>query len=396
MQVVGNGRFLLLNDQEHVELIDLASRLNLPIASDPTTADPVVPVLTTGSIGATEVTVSGDMDSARLSDLLPATITQADDGGFAASGPGALSISLDGYGLTYANNQLSAGTISRVGFTDVQAGHTNLVFSAHDIAFSNWSAAQFETWLIRNDAPTAFQTLLAGNDVISGGTGADLIRGYAGGDFIQGLGGADTVFGGLGDDVIYASARSSWVPVGAAMGTYLRGDEGDDYIVGGAGFDNINGNMGRDTESGGAGNDWVVGGKDDDFLSGDAGADIVNGNLGNDTCVGGLGDDSVRGGQADDMIYGGAGNDWLSGDLGNDTESGGAGADIFRVFTGDGIDRVTDFNAAEGDRVQFDPGTPYTVRQAGADTIVDLGSSSQLILVGVQIATLPAGWIFSA
>jgi Ca2+-binding RTX toxin-like protein len=104
----------------------------------------------------------------------------------------------------------------------------------------------------------------------------------------------------------------------------------------------------------------------------------------------------VRGGQADDMIYGGAGNDWLSGDLGNDTESGGAGADIFRVFTGDGIDRVTDFNAAEGDRVQFDPGTPYTVRQAGADTIVDLGSSSQLILVGVQIATLPAGWIFSA
>ena len=104
----------------------------------------------------------------------------------------------------------------------------------------------------------------------------------------------------------------------------------------------------------------------------------------------------IRGGQGDDVIYGDAGNDWISGDRGNDTMTGGAGADTFHTFSGAGIDKVTDFNAAEGDRVQLDQGTHYTVSQVGADTVIDMGNGDQMILVGVQLSSLPQGWIFGA
>jgi hypothetical protein len=59
-----------------------------------------------------------------------------------------------------------------------------------------------------------------------------------------------------------------------------------------------------------------------------------------------------------------------------------------------GVDRVLDFNLGEGDRVMLDPGTTYTVSQVGADTVIDMGTpGNQMILVGVQMSTLTAGWI---
>lgn len=54
-----------------------------------------------------------------------------------------------------------------------------------------------------------------------------------------------------------------------------------------------------------------------------------------------------------------------------------------------------DFNAAEGDRIQLDASTTYTVRRVGADTIVEMGGGGQLVLVGVNLSSLPSGWIFT-
>lgn len=204
---------------------------------------------------------------------------------------------------------------------------------------------------------------------------AGVLNGGAGPDMLEGSGGGDTINGGDGAN-------------------YLRGNEGNDSIVGGAGFDDINGNMGNDTASGGDGEDWVVGGKDNDSLSGDAAYDLVYGNLGNDTCAGGAGNDIVRGGQDDDICLGGDGDDFISGDKGSDTMTGGAGGDIFHSFGEAGVDRVTDFSVAQGDRVQLDPGTQYNIIQFGPDTIVSMTGGGQLTLVGVQASTLPSGWIF--
>jgi Ca2+-binding RTX toxin-like protein len=63
----------------------------------------------------------------------------------------------------------------------------------------------------------------------------------------------------------------------------------------------------------------------------------------------------VRGGQDDDIVRGGAGDDFVSGDRGADTVAGGSGADLFHTFGDAGLDRVTDFSLAEGDRVMLDP-----------------------------------------
>jgi Ca2+-binding RTX toxin-like protein len=224
--------------------------------------------------------------------------------------------------------------------------------------------------------------IYAGNIVVAPATasppsaGADVLTGV-GNDTIDGLAGADTITetGGV---------------------NYLRGGDGNDSISGGVGFDDINGNQGNDTCVSGGGDDWVVGGKDNDSLTGSAGQNLVYGNLGADTCEGGGGNDIVRGGQDNDIVSGGAGDDFVSGDKGSDTVTGGAGADIFHTFGDAGVDRVTDFSLSQGDRVQLDPGTVYTVSQVGADTVINMSGGGQMTLLGVQMSTLTPGWIFGA
>ncbi len=224
------------------------------------------------------------------------------------------------------------------------------------------------------------------NDLLVAATRGGTVAGGAGDDALIGGPGDDTINGGLGNDLV----------VGGDGRNYLRGDEGDDYIQGGAGFDDINGNMGNDTCVSGGGDDWVVGGKGNDSLVGSDGQNLVYGNIGDDTCDGGAGDDIVRGGQGNDVLFGGDGADFVSGDKGDDTMTGGAGADIFHTFGDAGIDRVTDFSLAQGDRVQVDPGTVFTVSQSGADTLITMVGGAQMTLVGVQMSTLTPGWIFGA
>ena len=193
------------------------------------------------------------------------------------------------------------------------------------------------------------------------------------------------VEGSAGNDALGAAAGSN----------VLRGNEGADTITGGTGFDDINGNAGADSVRGGAGDDWAVGGQDNDWLYGDAGNDQVLGNLGADICEGGAGNDTVRGGQGNDYVRGGDGADFLAGDVGNDTVIGDLGADIFHTFGEAGLDRVTDFSLAQGDRVNVAPGVGWSVAQVGADTVISLTGGAQMVLVGVQAATLTPGWIFS-
>lgn len=92
----------------------------------------------------------------------------------------------------------------------------------------------------------------------------------------------------------------------------------------------------------------------------------------------------------------GTGQNLVSGDKGNDTLSGGAGADIFHTFGDASVDRVQDFNLAEGDRVQLDPGTQFTTSQVGADTLISMTGGGQMTLVGVTLNTLTGAGIFGA
>jgi len=259
--------------------------------------------------------------------------------------------------------------------------------SVADITRATFVTGSLENGLVETGADGGVLRVLTGaGDQFAGGSGADTVTGGLGLDTLGGGAGDDRVFGGQDNDSITGGDGSN----------YLRGDEGDDAITGGAGFDDINGNMGADQLSGGAGNDWVVGGKDNDIVFGNEGNDLVYGNLGNDTVGGGAGDDIVRGGQGDDVVRGDDGRDLLAGDLGNDTLDGGLGADIFLTFATTGLDKVVGFNVGEGDRVQLDPGTTYTLEQVDGDIVINMGFGNRMLLEGVQLASLPDGWIYVA
>jgi Ca2+-binding RTX toxin-like protein len=347
---------------------------------------PAAPVIS--GVRSAVGSVQGNMDAAALDDVF-GVVTQLTSTDFRFEAPGAL-FAFSGTGLTYdLNGVLTGGTIGAMTLNLARGPF------AMQIALSP-SVTRTTDALGGDSAQVLIRQAFSAADAVDGGTAADLIRGYGGADLIAGGGGADSLFGGQGDDVIYGYAAPGVVSTAAPGPTYLRGDEGADYVLGGPAFDDINGNMGDDTAAGGAGDDWVVGGKDQDLLFGDAGDDLVYGNLGNDTCAGGDGADVVRGGQGNDVLYGGAGADFVSGDRGDDTISGGAGADVFHGSQDAGLDRVTDFSAAEGDRVQLDPGTTYAVSQVGADTVIDMGAGHRMVLVGVQLSSLPPGWIFGA
>jgi Ca2+-binding RTX toxin-like protein len=240
-------------------------------------------------------------------------------------------------------------------------------------------------WTTRVVGGQAQDFLNRNGQVVVNGGDLDQIASFA----VDGRGGLYAI--GLDGDVHRLTPRAS---AGDGL-DYLRGAEGDDRIYGGPAFDDLHGNMGDDTVVGGLGDDWVVGGKDNDLLDGGAGDDIVYGNLGSDWLDGGAGADLMRGGQFSDVLLGQAGNDWMSGDRGDDTLTGGSGADVFHTFADAGLDRIEDFDRAEGDRVQVDPGTTYTVSQAGADTLIEMAGGGRMILAGVQMSTLTGEWIFT-
>jgi Ca2+-binding RTX toxin-like protein len=155
--------------------------------------------------------------------------------------------------------------------------------------------------------------------------------------------------------------------------------DGRDFLYGGAGDDVLAGGTGNDTLDGEAGNDVLMGGAGDDFLTGGPGADRLYGGAGRDrasyqfssagvsvnlaTGIGTGGDaqgdrlsgiEDVRGSARADTIIGDAGPNRIEGWSGGDTLTGGGGADTFAfLWIWHRGDRITDFNQAEGDRIDI-------------------------------------------
>src|SRR5262249_13427343 len=201
----------------------------------------------------------------------------------------------------------------------------------------------------------------AGNDTLTGGSGADQLCGGAGNDTLLGKGGNDLLFGGAGNDT-------------------LVGGAGDDQVFGEAGNDRMiwNPGDGSDLFEGGDGTDTaeVNGGNASETFTITANGTrvrfdrvspapffldigttenlVVNANGGDDTITagnglaglitltidGGPGNGPRPGGDGNDTLLGGDGNDVIIGGRGNDTAQLGAGDDTFVWNPGDGSDVV--------------------------------------------------------
>ncbi|MDP2493085.1 calcium-binding protein [Shimia thalassica] len=138
--------------------------------------------------------------------------------------------------------------------------------------------------------------------------------------------------------------------IGGNRNDTLVGLDGDDVLIGGEGDNDL-----RDMIYGGNGNDSIDGGYGNDELRGDAGNDIIAGGFGADTVIGGTGDDTLTGSAFADQVFGGDGDDFINGGFGHDLVNGGADADrFFHIGIADhGSDWIQDYNAAEGDVLQF-------------------------------------------
>lgn len=124
----------------------------------------------------------------------------------------------------------------------------------------------------------------------------------------------------------------------------IFGGSANDDLTGGNADDVFFGRDGEDEIYGLGGNDGISGGAGNDFLDGGAGTDILIGGTGNDTLLGGAGNDLLNGGEGIDILNGGTGADTLN---------GGEGADTFVFDNLDMADIVTDFSAAEMDKIDF-------------------------------------------
>jgi Ca2+-binding RTX toxin-like protein len=216
----------------------------------------------------------------------------------------------------------------------------------------------------------------AGNDTLnqSADTGPGTIIGLAGNDVMSTGTGAATVEGGSGDDVTILQAGNT--------GQVTSGTENDSiYAATNIGSMLLFGNEGADTitTSGSTNPQSILGGND----SAD-GPDSLQGGVGNDIIFGNGGDDTLDGWQGADTMIAGVGNDtvWHSffvatSDLvfaneGNDTVwvSGGGGGDT--VFAGQGNDSVFHNSA----------GTANFFGNEGNDTINAFGASAASIVGG--------------
>ncbi|MBY0611641.1 MAG: M10 family metallopeptidase C-terminal domain-containing protein [Beijerinckiaceae bacterium] len=143
-------------------------------------------------------------------------------------------------------------------------------------------------------------------------------------------------------------------------------------------------------------------------LSGFSANATINLNPGTFSSAGGLvnnigisGDTTIEtaiSGSGSDTIIGSAANNVLDGGLGNDTLTGDAGADTFVYKTGYGLDTITDFNAAEGDRIDLSgysgiasfASLAQRIAQSGANTLISFATGATLTLRNVSATSISA------
>ncbi len=211
----------------------------------------------------------------------------------------------------------------------------------------------------------------AGDDFLFGDAGDDTLVGQAGNDSMDGGSGNDSMSGGLGNDSYIVDSNTDVVTEAVNGGidtvfssvSYTLSDNVDKLVLTGSspldgtanGLDNeIIGNIAANNLYAGDGNDQVYAQAGDDYLHGQAGNDTLRGDLGNDWIVGDLGNDTLLGGAGNDRLIGDFGSDSISGGQGKDQLTGGADVDKFILnFQNKGIDTITDFKSAQGDKIIF-------------------------------------------
>lgn len=189
-------------------------------------------------------------------------------------------------------------------------------------------------------------------------THADSLSGGASNDTLGSGYGVGTMAGGIGDDGYVVDNAGDVIVEAAGEGTDTVTTSLLSYTLGGNVEKLVYSSSKAFTGVGNALGNTITSG---------SGADLLQGLDGNDTLSSGSGNDTLEGG---------AGSDVLTGSTGGDVMTGGTGADRF-VFTkvsdfgtADLLDRITDFVAADGDRIDIATIDPSSASRNQAFTFI--------------------------
>ncbi|HEY7034373.1 MAG TPA: calcium-binding protein, partial [Thermomicrobiales bacterium] len=201
----------------------------------------------------------------------------------------------------------------------------------------------------------------AGNDTLTGGSGADVLNGDDGNDSLLGKAGDDTLHGGGGNDTLLGNTGTdqAFGDAGNDLMIWNPG-EGSDVNEGGDGTDTAlvnGGDVAEAYSATGVGKRILlqrtspgpfsvdIGTSEKVVLNMAGGDDTFTGAVGlaalaSFTVDGGAGNDTILGTDGNDLLTGGDGNDLIDGNGGADTALMGAGDDVFRWDPGDGSDII--------------------------------------------------------
>lgn len=117
---------------------------------------------------------------------------------------------------TYGNEltDVTAGTVTGL-FVDLTGGHRVISVTGLSV-----NAVSLFDQIEAGNSVAAFNMFLAGNDLMTGGSGNDRLYGHTGNDVLRGGGGRDILLGGLGNDDLF-------------------GGTGNDVLTGGRGQDDF-------------------------------------------------------------------------------------------------------------------------------------------------------------
>jgi Ca2+-binding RTX toxin-like protein len=256
----------------------------------------------------------------------------------------------------------------------------------------------------------------AANNLLRGGNGQDTLAGGAGDDSYV-INAWDTVIeeAGAGVDTIRTGGNFSLAAnfehliltgnadvngTGNGLANRITGNDGANVLTGGAGSDSLVGGAGGDTyviDSGDtvtelAGEGWD---RVESAMTAQLGANLEALVLTGSANIQGTGNG------LDNWMVGNGGDNRLSGLLGDDTLTGGWGVDTFTFRTGDGRDRITDFDAegAVHDILNLRSLKAITgmndllsnhARQWDAGVMITAGNDT-ILLEGVRLADLDRG-----
>src|SRR5579875_2950291 len=219
---------------------------------------------------------------------------------------------------------------------------------------------------------------MGGDWQVNTGFGNDTIAALTGNDTINAGGGNNSILLGSGNDLVNSQGNDTIVG-GSGNATVVVTGMHDVVVSGGSGNLTFLNGAGNATVQGGTGSATIFGGGNGDSLFAGSGPDqVVYAGSGNETlsAVFDANGAMMTAGNGNDQVTGGVGNDTLVAGTGNETVTGGLGADQFQFDNGDagGKATITDFSAAQGDRVALLGYNPNQVQQALAHEQISGGT----------------------